>query len=284
MSFFKKFPRISYSFDNIPDGESLRERDVVDITKRVVLRTYTKTNQSLFIRYRMKEHESFETIAHKMYNNSSYHWVLMLLNEIVDPFYDIPLNIAQINNITNINYRGFSLFMKTTEYLGTFLVGEPVVAAIRVIDDNKNEILQDIPYTANAIEWDSTYRELVVTDETGTSLLTNTHVNDDVVIRGIESGAMGSFRRRIPHPDAVHHFEDSEGNILNPYDGWLGAYTEGSQLGGIVAVTNRQYEETNNDAKRNIRVIRPEYIEQLNLELHDAFAQRARKNRGIKGV
>jgi len=49
----------------------------------------------------------------------------------------------------------------------------------------------------------------------------------------------------------VHHYEDADG------------YEVDSDVAGATAVTNFVYEETMNDAKRTINIIRPEYIQQI---------------------
>ncbi len=51
--------------------------------------------------------------------------------------------------------------------------------------------------------------------------------------------------------NGVHHYEDTDG------------YEVDSDVAGATAVTNFVYEETMNDAKRTINIIRPEYIQQV---------------------
>lgn len=52
--------------------------------------------------------------------------------------------------------------------------------------------------------------------------------------------------------DDIHHWLDSEGYFINDDQG-----------GGSVSVTNREFEELINDERRNIKVLRPEYLYQL---------------------
>jgi len=51
--------------------------------------------------------------------------------------------------------------------------------------------------------------------------------------------------------NGVHHYEDTDG------------YEVDSDVAGATAVTNFVYEETKNDEKRTINIIRPEYIQQV---------------------
>ena len=52
----------------------------------------------------------------------------------------------------------------------------------------------------------------------------------------------------VANINAIHHYEDADG------------YEVDSTAAGATSVTNFIYEETLNDAKRNLTVIRPEYV------------------------
>ena len=52
----------------------------------------------------------------------------------------------------------------------------------------------------------------------------------------------------VANINAIHHYEDADG------------YEVDSTAAGATSVTNFIYEETLNDAKRNLTIIRPEYV------------------------
>ena len=60
--------------------------------------------------------------------------------------------------------------------------------------------------------------------------------------------------------NGIHHYEDSDGNEVQE-PGTLEA--RGVTAGGATAVTNFLHEETLNDEKRTINIIRAEYIPQI---------------------
>lgn len=269
--FFSKFPQRTYGFI----GTTLGVKQVVDITRRVVLRSYAKNNQSLFIRYKIKDSESYEEIANRLYGSPKYHWILMLLNDVIDPFTDMPQRDYVLNKIIDKNYAGYSLFMKVVEFDGNFIVGETVTGNTASIDTaSGNRVLTPTGYTATVTSWDSTYREMIVKSESGVSTL-----SDGIIIQGSTSGSTATFKRRVLTKDAVHHFEDSSGNILNPLPNPISgettspliSYTESSELSGVQTVTNREYEELRNDKTREIKVMRPENIQQVVTELESIF-------------
>jgi len=61
--------------------------------------------------------------------------------------------------------------------------------------------------------------------------------------------------------NGVHHYEDTDG------------YEVDSDVAGATAITNFVYEETLNDLKRTINVIRPEYIKQVIKEFKKLTAE-----------
>jgi len=81
--YFKDFPYTYYTLD---DRQTI---DVVtNILTRNVITDEVKTNYVLYDEYDIKDGETPEILADKFYNNPQYHWVILLLNEILDPRYD----------------------------------------------------------------------------------------------------------------------------------------------------------------------------------------------------
>ena len=163
--YFKNFPVIPY--DSVGN---LQYKDVTNLLRRVGLRTKLKSNTSLYDTYSVKEGETPEIIAHKLYGDSNLHWVIMLVNDITDRYHQWPMNFAQFNDYLNDKYS---------------------------------------------------------------------------------------------NPDGIHHYEtpQSSGNtkvkieIFNEVDD--DAYT------GLTPITNREYEESEQDKKRDIRLLDPSFIDQF---------------------
>lgn len=51
-----------------------------------------KENTSLYYNYSVTDADTPESIAYKLYGSPERHWMILLLNDIVDPMYDWPLN------------------------------------------------------------------------------------------------------------------------------------------------------------------------------------------------
>ena len=85
--YFSKFPKLLYDIKN--DGNV---KLVTDIFRRIKVRSKIKDNISLYDKYDVGEGESPETVAFKIYGDTNYFWVVCLMNNIVNRFYDWPLD------------------------------------------------------------------------------------------------------------------------------------------------------------------------------------------------
>ena len=97
--YFSNFPIIPY--DSVGSYEF---KDVTNILKRVAIRSKVKTNTMLFDTYNVREGETPESIADKLYDDSQLHWVIMLVNDITDRYHDWPLSGAQFNQFVDEKY------------------------------------------------------------------------------------------------------------------------------------------------------------------------------------
>ena len=82
MYFDKNFPVILY--DSVGQGDF---KDVTNLLRRVALNTKVKTNTLLYDTYDVKEGETPESIAFKLYGDAEFHWVIMLVNDITDRYH-----------------------------------------------------------------------------------------------------------------------------------------------------------------------------------------------------
>ena len=97
--YFKSFPVIPY--DSKGD---LQFKDVTNLLRRVGMRTKLKTNTFLYDTYSVKEGETPEMIAHKLYGDSELHWIVLLINEITDRYHQWPMSGMQFLDYINDKY------------------------------------------------------------------------------------------------------------------------------------------------------------------------------------
>ena len=92
-------PKIYY--DSAGTGQP---KIVTNLMRRVGLRTKVKTNTMLFDTYSLREGETPEIIAHKLYGDPELHWIIMLVNNIIDRYHDWPMSTNQFNSYLNQKY------------------------------------------------------------------------------------------------------------------------------------------------------------------------------------
>jgi hypothetical protein len=97
--YFKNFPTIIY--DAVGNGEF---KDVKNLLRRVAIRAKVKTNTLLYDTYDVKEGESPESIADKLYDDPELHWIVLLVNDITDRYHQWPLSTSQFLAFINDKY------------------------------------------------------------------------------------------------------------------------------------------------------------------------------------
>ena len=97
--YFDKFPLFVY--DGRGDGELTV---VTNLLKRVAMRTKVRAETLLFDTYDVKEGESPESIAFKLYGDTEYQWIVLLFNNITDRYHQWPLTTPQFLQFVNDKY------------------------------------------------------------------------------------------------------------------------------------------------------------------------------------
>ena len=161
--YFANFPLIPY--DSVGDGNF---KLVTNLLKRVAVRSKVKSNTSLFDTYTVKEGQTPEIIADKLYGDPNLHWIVMYVNDITDRYHQWPMTSAQFLSFINEKYSD---------------------------------------------------------------------------------------------PDGIHHYEitQTSGNTTVKID--IG--TDNTDHSGATAITNREFEESEQDKRRKIRLVDPSFVEQF---------------------
>ena len=97
--YFKQFPTIPY--DSHGTGKF---KDVKNLLRRVAIRSKVKTNTMVYDTYDVKNGETPESIAFKLYGDAELHWVIMLVNDITDRYHDWPMSEAKFLQFVNDKY------------------------------------------------------------------------------------------------------------------------------------------------------------------------------------
>ena len=90
MTYFNYFPLMAYDIKGDKNYKL-----VTELIKRVKVRNAIKDGLVVFDKYDVKYGENPEDIAFKYYDDAELHWVVLLVNNIVDRYYEWPLTDPQ---------------------------------------------------------------------------------------------------------------------------------------------------------------------------------------------
>ena len=100
--FFESFPKVKYDID-----KSGREINVTNLLLRYQFRNFSlyKDRSTVFYDHVVEEGERPDITADTFYGDSTLSWVVLFVNEIVDPLYDWPLDYLDFKNYISNKYK-----------------------------------------------------------------------------------------------------------------------------------------------------------------------------------
>jgi hypothetical protein len=107
-AYLNKFPKLFYTKDN-------KTTVVTNLLIRIATIKGNIDPAAIYYQYDIQEGDTPEIIAHKYYGDSGYHWVVMLFNDIYDPFYDWPMTYQQFTEFIISKYGSQAAALSTTK-------------------------------------------------------------------------------------------------------------------------------------------------------------------------
>lgn len=101
MDYFKELPVVQYP--SLEDGGSTSRLLTNILTRSAFLREIVE-NTALFYEYQVKDAETPEIIADKLYGDPKRYWIVLLFNQLSDPAYDFPLTAEQLHDFIISKY------------------------------------------------------------------------------------------------------------------------------------------------------------------------------------
>lgn len=209
--YFSQFPLTYYKLSN--DSESL---DIVsNITSRFLIESNIKDNIVLYNFYNITDSDNPENIAARLYDDPEKHWIVMIVNDIIDIESEWPLSYENLMRYIDEKY----MPELGNPYDGITYAKSNIHSYYR-----KETTIFDNISNSKLFQIDSnTYTNLVES------------INDDILL------ADGNT--------IIYNIEKESKSY---YD----------------------YEMELNDAKRNIKLLRPEYAKNLEKQLREVFEER----------
>jgi hypothetical protein len=92
--YFDLFPKLIYDIA----GDRSGSYDIAtNLFIRLGILNNIKNSTVLYYPYLIQDGDTPEMIADKYYGDPQYHWVVLMMNDVVDPFYDWPLSYEKFN-------------------------------------------------------------------------------------------------------------------------------------------------------------------------------------------
>lgn len=102
MNYFNYLPTVLYT-----DLTRTDDQGAVSLTNILTRSAFLKEivdNSALFYEYQVKDGETAEIIADKLYNDPHRAWIVLLFNNLMNPYYDFPLTSEQLHDLIEEKY------------------------------------------------------------------------------------------------------------------------------------------------------------------------------------
>ena len=231
-SYFDKFPSIRYQISGVKYSSFQTIRNL--LFRTAIIRE-ALSNSSSYIKYVIRDGDTPEILAAKVYGDPQAHWMILYANDILDAQYDWPL---------------------TSSVFPKYMIDKYRSAA----EDDRGETLED--YEVLAWTKDTTnvgsyhHYEKVIKNENQVEQLTT------------ETRLVINKTRLTDDPlDVPHDYYDdlADEQDVTPINLEVNGQTVIQSIYRN-AVTYYDYEDELNESKRNIRIIKKEYYTQMNAE------------------
>jgi len=98
--YFNNFPKTFYVKDTASSGLDL----LTNITARFSFEREFRENTAVFYKYQIQDSDTPEVIASKVYGSPERHWIVLMMNEKLDPQFDWPLSNRSLNRYVEKKY------------------------------------------------------------------------------------------------------------------------------------------------------------------------------------
>jgi len=215
------FKSFPYTYYSLDDASTVQV--VTNITSRVTLSDEVKSNLGLYDEYDIKDGETPELVADKFYSNSQLHWLILHYNDIIDPRFDWPLDTNNLTRYINGKYNNPN---------GVHHYEDANLATI-----NGNVIINANVSYLNVGN--------VITNLNGTGIgYVTSKINSSNIFVTVTAGGFVTG-------DTITDVSNTTSNST---------ITATNTITGI-PVTNYEYEDTVNETKRRIKILKASYVD-----------------------
>lgn len=277
--YFEKFPLTDY--DNIPS---------INITKRVSFNENVKNFVTAFYTQTIPLGERIENIAFNYYDDVDLDWLIYHANDIVDPYYQVPISTEELNDYISNKYGSTTLARrKTIHYKNNYEsdVQALSTAAYEALASGQKKYWQPVlsqfgisNYERAPIDFIASTNKIESFDLVTSS---GTFIDDEVIVQDSDSTAFAQVSWSNTSNMVIRHVRgDFSGNtnftITGEESGATATVnaTSYALLNEVIPAAEQvyyspvsfyEYEEELNEERREIFLVQDTYSEKLNDQL-----------------
>ena len=156
MFYFRPFPTIKY---RIP--KNTKSISVTNITKRFAMTSFIRNAKVTFDQYILQDGDRPDTVAYQYYGDQTLDWLVLLANEIHDPYFQWPRTYEQFNSYIKEKYGSVSTAMSTNHHY------EQIITPYQLLNESGTQrIIQEKTLTVDY----TTYASLIASERRAVSV------------------------------------------------------------------------------------------------------------------
>lgn len=218
------FQKFPKTFYTLNDGNTAQL--ITNILLRVVASQELQNSFSVYDEYDISDSDTPESLAYQLYGDPNLHWIILHFNNILDPRFDWP---------------------QTTNNLVKFVGGK--YANINGIhhyeDSNLSEVNGNVVLNATSFTGIVAGSPIVNISKDGTGYVTSKPSSTSIIVTTTKGG-----------------FQTGDQIKLGTNNSITANITSVTVLSGT-PVTNLTYEDRQNETRRRIKILKPQFIEQV---------------------
>lgn len=218
------FEKFPKTFYSLDDIRTVQV--VTDILTRVVVTKELQDKFGVFDEYDVRDTDTPENLAFQFYGDSKLHWILLHFNDILDPRFEWPLSSDNLVNFVNGKYASIDGIHHYEDSSGN--------------EVNGNVILNSTSFTGINVA-----DPIVNLTESGTAFVTSKPSSTSLVV----TTTKGGFR--------------TGDQIALGSNTLVTANITSTNIVSGTAVTNLVYEDRQNELKRRIKVLKPQFVSRV---------------------
>jgi len=208
---------------------------VTNILQRVILTEELQTNFGVYDEYDVTDSDTPETLAYQVYGDAELHWIILHFNNILDPRFDWPLS---------------------TNNLAKFVEGKyPSINGIHHYENSsQEEVNGNVTLNASSFSGINTGNAIINLTQDGTAFITSKPSATSIVVTTTKGGFRTGDQIALATNTAI------TANVTS------------TTINSGIAVTNFIYEDRENEKRRRIKLLKPQFIERIVREFESKMA------------